>query len=85
MNDTFLYENLFDVFLQTPWFANIANYLVVGKSPRHFSHKQCCGIIEKSAPSNWIQGRLFKIGPNHVLHCYLQENEVYDVLHACND
>ena len=35
IDDTFLYEHLFVVSLQTPWFADIANYLATRKVPHH--------------------------------------------------
>ena len=37
VDDTFHDEHLFDVSVQTPRFANIANYLANGKLPNHFS------------------------------------------------
>ena len=37
VDDTFLYEHLFDVSIKTPWFEDIANYLVTGKIPAHLS------------------------------------------------
>ena len=37
VDDTFLDEHLFAVSVQTPWFADIANYLVTGKLPNHLS------------------------------------------------
>jgi hypothetical protein len=79
-------EHLFAVSIQTPWFVDIANYLVSGNFPQHFSHKEHrCKIIRKSAPYSWIQGYLFKMGHDHVLHCCLREDKIYDVLHACHD
>ena len=41
VDDNFLAEHLFVVSLQTPWFANIANYLATGKLPNHlFPHEK---------------------------------------------
>ena len=31
--DSFPYENLFSISIKSPWFANIANYLSLGKLP----------------------------------------------------
>jgi hypothetical protein len=56
VDDIFPYEHLFVVSLQTPWFANIENYLVVGKFPRCFSHKEHCRIIKKSAHTVGFKG-----------------------------
>lgn len=37
VNDSFPDENLFAVSTNSPWFADIANYLVIGKKPPHLS------------------------------------------------
>ena len=37
VDDTFPDEHLFVVSIKTPWFADIANYLVTGKLPAHLS------------------------------------------------
>ena len=37
VDDTFPDEHLFVVSIKTPWFADIANYLVTGKIPAHLS------------------------------------------------
>ena len=42
IDDTFPDEHLFVVYVQTPWFADIANYLSTGKLRNHLSpHKKC--------------------------------------------
>ena len=38
VDDSFLDEYLFAVFAHSPWYADISNYLVVGKLPPHLSH-----------------------------------------------
>jgi hypothetical protein len=43
--DTFPDENLFAIFVKTPWFADIANYLSTGKFPPHFSAKEKQKVI----------------------------------------
>ena len=35
VDDTFPDEHVFVVSIKTPWFADIANYLVIGKVPAH--------------------------------------------------
>jgi len=37
VEDQFPNENLFVVPVKTPWYANVANYLAVGKLPKHLS------------------------------------------------
>ena len=49
IDDTFPNEHLFVVSVQTPWFANIANYLATGKLPNHLSpHKKIHIIVQSS-------------------------------------
>ena len=37
VDDTFPIEHLFAASVQTPWFADISNYLATGKIPNHLS------------------------------------------------
>jgi hypothetical protein len=37
IDDSFPDEHLFAVSIQTPWYVDIANYLVAGKVPPHLS------------------------------------------------
>ena len=37
VEDQFPDEYLFDVIVKTPWYANVANYLAVGKLPKHLT------------------------------------------------
>jgi len=38
--DDFLDENLFCILTHTPWFPDVANYLVSGKFPQNLSTKE---------------------------------------------
>ena len=40
VDDQFLDEHLFVVAIKTPWYADVANYLVVGKLPKHFTPRE---------------------------------------------
>ena len=40
INDSFLDEHLFILTAQNPWYADIANYLTIGRTPSHFSTKE---------------------------------------------
>ena len=37
VEDQFLDEHLFAVVVRTPWYADVANYLAVGKLPKHLT------------------------------------------------
>jgi len=47
--DQFLDEHLFAVAVQTLWYANDANYLAVGKLPKHLTPNERKQIVQKSA------------------------------------
>ena len=49
VDDSFPDEYLFAVSAHSPWYADIANYLVAGKLPSHLSHREKRNIIQKSA------------------------------------
>ena len=49
IDDTFPNEHLFAVSVQTPWFANIANYLATGKVPNHLAPYEKRRIIVQSS------------------------------------
>lgn len=62
VDDSFPDEYLFAVSTHSPWYADIANYQVVGKLPSHLSHREKRKIIQKNARSSWISGCLFHTG-----------------------
>ena len=62
VDDSFLDEYLFVVSAHSPWYADIANYLVAGKLPSHLSHREKRKIFQQSARYNWISGCLFHKG-----------------------
>ena len=54
VDDTFPNEHLFDVSVQTPWFADIANYLATRKLPSHLSPHEKHQIIIQSSSYSWV-------------------------------
>ena len=64
VNDQIPDEHLFAISVLSPWFADIANYLVSAQFPPHLSSNEKSKIVRKSAPFTWIRGNLFKLGPN---------------------
>ena len=69
----------------SPWFANIANYLVIGKTRPHLSARQKQNIIQKSAEYSWIQGDIFYTGPDLIIRRCVREEEVFDILKSAHD
>jgi len=60
VEDKFPYEYLFVVTTKTPWFADMANYLVTGKLPPHLFPSERRKIIQESSKYSWISNELFK-------------------------
>jgi len=78
-------EHLFAISVLSPWFADIANYLVSVQFPPHLSSKEKSIIMRKSASFTWIGGNLFKLGPDQILRHCVREEEVFDILLTCHD
>ena len=76
VEDKFLDEYLFVVTTQTPWFANIANYVVTGKLASHLFPKEKRKNIQTSASYSWITNELYKAGPDLMIIICVQENEM---------
>ena len=67
VDDHFPDENLFAVSVQTPWFADIANYLATGKLPNHLSPHKKRRIIVQSSNYSWVDNDLFCTGPDLII------------------
>eukprot|EP00253_Pinus_taeda_P018125 PITA_18125 len=85
VDDSFPDEYLFVVSAHSPWYADIANYLVAGKLPSHLSHREERKIIQQSARYNWISGCLFHTRIDQEIRRCIGEDEIYDILKACHD
>jgi len=72
--------HLFAISVLSPWFANIANYLVSPQFLPYLSSKEKSKIMSKSTPFTWIGGNLFKLGPDQILRRCVREEEVFDIL-----
>eukprot|EP00253_Pinus_taeda_P010219 PITA_10219 len=78
-------EHLFAISVLSPWFVDIANYLVSAQFPPHPSSKKKSRIVRKSAPFTWIGGNLFKLGPDQILRHSVREEDVFDILLTGHD
>ena len=85
VEDKFPDEYLFTVTTQTPWFADVANYLVTGKLPSHLFPREKRKIIQYSARYSWITNELYKTGPDLMIKRCVKEDEMPDILKACHD
>lgn len=85
MDDQIPNEHLFAISVLSPWFVDIANYLVLTQFPPHLSSKEKSKIMRKSAPFTWIGGNLFKLVLDQILRRCVREEEVFDILLTCHD
>eukprot|EP00253_Pinus_taeda_P014076 PITA_14076 len=85
VEDKFSDEYLFAVATKTPWFADMANYLVTRKLPPHLFPSERRKTIQDSSRYSWISNELFKTGPDFVIKRCIREDEMPDILKACHD
>eukprot|EP00253_Pinus_taeda_P020083 PITA_20083 len=85
LDDQMRDEHLFAISVLSPWFADIANYLVSAQFLPYLSCKEKSKIVRKSAPFTWIGGNLFELGPDHILRRCVRKEEVSDILLTCHD
>jgi hypothetical protein len=85
VEDQFPDEHLFVVTIKTPWYANVVNYLAVGKFPTHLSSRERKLIVQCSAWFTWIGGYIFHTGSDLQIRRCIREDEIHDVLKACHD
>eukprot|EP00253_Pinus_taeda_P025276 PITA_25276 len=84
VEDQFPNENLFVVTIKTPWYADVANYLAIGKLPKHLTPNERKQIVQRSARFSWIGGYLFHTRADmHIRRC-VREDEIFDILKACH-
>ena len=78
-------EHLFSISVISPWYADIANYLVVGRFPPNLSSKEKRNIVKKSVPFTSIGRNIFRLGPDQMLRRCVGEEDVFDILSTCHD
>ena len=67
VDDSFPDEHLFSLSVNTPWFADIENYLATRKLPAHLSSHEKRRIITQSANYSWVGHDLFHTGPDLII------------------
>ena len=76
VDEYFLDEDLFSISTYTPWYANVANYLVTGKLPQSMSSREKQRIIQLNANYMWHEDCLYRTGPDLVIRRCVQEEEM---------
>jgi len=84
VEDKFPGEYFFIVTTQTPWFVDIANYLVTGNLPSHLFPRDKRKIIQVSARYSWITNELYKTGLDLMIRRCVRENEMSEIIKACH-
>eukprot|EP00253_Pinus_taeda_P011734 PITA_11734 len=85
VEDQFPNEHLFVVAVQTPWYADVANYLVVGKLPKHLTPNEQKQIVQRSTRFSLIGDYLFHTGADMQIRRCVRQDEIFDILKACHD
>ena len=85
VSDNFPYEHLFSIYVITPWYDDIENYLSSRKLPPLMTSKEKKIIIKQSARHIWVNGDLFYTGYDLIIRRRVRKDEVLDILKACHD
>jgi hypothetical protein len=80
VDDSFPDEHLFSLSINTPWFADMENYLATRKLPSHLSPHEKWKIITQSANYSWVGHDIFRTGPDLIIHRCVREDEVPEIL-----
>jgi len=85
VEDQFPDEHLFAVTMKKLWYADVANYLAMGKLPKHMMPSEIKIIVQCNTRFSWIVGYLFHRGADmHIRRCAM-EDEIFNILKACHD
>jgi hypothetical protein len=67
VDDSFPYEHLFSLSVNTPWFAEMENYLATIKIPAHLSPHEKHRIITQSDNYSWVGHEIFHTRPDLII------------------
>ena len=77
-------EQLFQLSLQSPWYANIVNFLAFGIMPTEFSYQQRNKLRTDSRYYIWDHPFLFKRGADLIIRRCVPEGEQSKFLQECH-
>ena len=77
-------EQLFQLSVQIPWYADIVNYLACGIMPPEFSYQQKRKLRTDSRFYIWDEPLLFKRGANLIIKICVPEIEKGKILDKCH-
>ena len=84
LTENFPDEQLFQVSLQLPWYADIVNYLAYGVVPQEFSYQQRRKLRTDSRYYIWDGPVLFKRGADMIIRRCVPENEQCKIMNECH-
>ena len=82
--ENFPNEQLFQLSFQSPWYADIVNFLACGVMPPKFSYKQRKKLRTDSRFYIWDDPLLFKRGADMIIRRCILESEHYKILQECH-
>ena len=77
------HEQLFQLLLQLPWYADIMNYLACGVVPPEFSYQQKRKLMTDSRYYIWDYPLLLKRGADIIIRICVPENEQCKIVNEC--
>ena len=77
-------EQLFQLSLQSPWYADIVNFLACGIMPLEFSYQQRKKVRTDSRYYIWDDPLLFKRGADLIIRRCVLEDEQSKILQECH-
>lgn len=83
INDMFLDEQLFSV-SNLPWFADIANFLVIGQIPSHWNSQDKKKFLSQVHNFFWDDPYLFKYCPDQIIRRCVPDNEIQRIISFCH-
>ena len=85
IDDALIDDQLFRVnTIQSPWFADIANYLACGYLPKTFSFQQRKKFLSDAKRYFWDDPYLFKLGIDGIHRRCVPEQEIPSILYHCH-
>jgi hypothetical protein len=80
VDDSFPNKHLFSISINTPWLADMTNYLATRKLPSHLSPHEKRKIITQSDNYSCVGHEIFCTCPDLIIHRCVREDEVPETL-----
>ncbi|XP_026398993.1 uncharacterized protein LOC113294833 [Papaver somniferum] len=84
IRDSFPDEQLFSV-SQSPWYANIMNYLFTGRTPQHWGRQDRSRFLAEVKHFFWDDPYLFKYCPDQIIRRCVPESDQSSILSFCHE